>query len=190
MHGTYSAVAKALGIHLNTVKKAVLECQLDPAFAHTRAQAYDEISGKVADVASQVLESITPEELTTTHHKVYDACGNLLRVVSEGPSLKDKAFAASILMEKHAVIQQARQKALELSGRAGGAQGLLMPESIEDMRAMLASKVKSLRLIDINFENSEFGQQAKKMMREAKVTEQDIQEAVFEPLYQEAPFDG
>ena len=185
MHGSYRAVAMALGIRDVTVKKIVLECQLDPAYAHVRAQAFDEMAGKVAEVTDHVIESITPAELVTTHHKVYDACGNLLRVVPEGPLLRDKALTIGILMDKQAVLQTARAKAMDVSGRHGGGQGLLLPESIEDMKEMLAHKIKSLRVLDVQFENSDIGHQVSKIMTEVKLTDADIEDAQVG-----APFDG
>ncbi len=186
MHGSYRAVAQALGLAEATVKKVVLECQLDPQYAHTRAQAFDEMAGKVASITDQVIDSISPAELQTTHHKVYDACGNLLRVVTEGPPLKDKALTLGILMDKQAVLQTARNKALDVSNRHGGGAGLLLPESIEDMREMLAVKVKSLRLLDIQFDTSDVGQQVSKLVKSVGITDADIEELAAGL----APFDG
>jgi len=185
LHGSYRAVANALGIHDASVKRIVLECQLDPAFAHTRAQAIDEMSGKIAAITDQVIDSIKPEELETTHHKVYDACGNLLRVVQEGPGLKDKALAIGIMLDKQAVLQQVRGKALDTSSRHGGGTGLLLPESIEDMRDMLASKIQSLRILDIKFNNSEVGQRVTSTLEKLGITEEDIADTQYEA----APFD-
>jgi len=195
MHGSYRAVAQTLGLSDHTVKKIVLSCQLDPAFAHTRAQAFDEMSGKISQLTDQVIESIAPAELETKSHKVYDACGNLLRVVQEGPALKDKALAIGILVDKTSVLQAARAKAMDISSKHGSGPALLLPDTIEDMREMLATKVRSLRIMDIHFQDSELGQHVSKLVTKVGLTESEIQDAAYEvcvdPLpVAGAPFDG
>lgn len=182
MTGTYTGVAKILGLNYTTVKRIVLQYQLDPMFAHTRAQAFDEMSGKVAAITDQVLESITPAELETKSHKVYDASGNLLRVVQEGPALRDKALAVGILLDKAAVLQNARSKALSVSDQVGGGPALLLPDNIEDMRDMLATKVKSLRIMDIHFQDSELGQHVDKLVRKVGLREEQIVDADIETI--------
>lgn len=186
LHGSYHRVAKIMGISDVTVKRVVLETQLDPAFAHVRAQAFDEMAGKVAAITDQVVESIQPGELVTTHHQVHDACGNLLRVVTEGPSLKDKALAIGILLDKQAVLQQAKSKAIEAGKGNQSGQGLLLPESVEEMRHLLAQKVKSLRIMDVQFDNSELGQQVKTTLKKVGITEDDVQGA---EVFATEPFD-
>lgn len=182
MTGTYTGVARILGLSYATVKRVVLQHQLDPSFAHTRAQAFDEMSGKVSAITDQVLESITPEELVTKSHKVYDASGNLLRIVQEGPALRDKALAVGILLDKTAVLQNARSKALSISDQVGGGPALLLPDNIQDMRDMLATKVKSLRIMDIHFQETELGQHVDKLIRKVGVQENDITDAEVEPI--------
>lgn len=187
MHGTYEGVRQELGVQQLTVKRVVQECQLDPAFAHVRAQAFDAMNGKVAQVTDQIIDSIKPTELNTEYHKVYDGCGNLLRIVQEGPALRDKALAIGILVDKTTALARAKEQVTS-QGVAGG-QGLLMPSTIEDMRDLLASKVKSLRLLDVQFDNTDLGQQVGQALRKVGVVVQnDAQEEALG--VGPAPFDG
>jgi hypothetical protein len=175
MNGSFTATSKQLGLSYNTVRRIVQECQLDPAYAHVRAQAFDNLASKIHATTDAIIDSITPEELVTTHHKVYDVTGNLLRVVTEGPGLKDKAIAVGVMADKQAILQNARAKALE-SGKGSVGAALLLPEDIDDMKRMLATKMKRLRVMDIQFDNSDIGEHVNKLLTKVGVSDADYVE--------------
>lgn len=189
--GSMNATAKKLGVCFATVKRTLDNAYQDPTLLAVRGKTYDRMAGKLNAVTDTIVDSITPDELTVTRHEVRDAAGNLLRVVREGPSIRDKALAIGILVDKQRVLQDARDRAFAPAVDSGNALGnLLIPDTLEDKRRLIASKVKRLRLLDVEFSSTgDTGQTIDTALNRLGIAESDVADAVVELVPSAAPFD-
>lgn len=163
--------------------------QHDPSLAQARGQAIDEMAGKIHAITGKVIDSITPEELVTTRREVRARDGSLVRVVVDGPSLKDKALAIGILADKQKVLLDAKARATEAAHMGAGVSGLMLPETIEGKMQLVASMVKRLRVVDVFMHDPEAQNTVSKLTNKVGVREQDIEDADLEFAAGMAPFD-
>lgn len=187
--GNVHATAVKLGCSEKAVRTALRDMQNDPALAAARGQAIDEMAGRIHAVTNNVIDSITPEELVTTRREVRDQHNNLLRVVMDGPSLKDKALAIGILADKQKVLLDARAKATEAAAFSAVNSGLLLPETIEAKTELIASMVKRLRVVDVYMRDDASQNVVGHLLNKVGIREQDIAEADIELAAGMAPFD-
>ena len=187
--GTVTGTASKLGVSPNAVRRALLEAENDPMLMAARGQALDEMAGKIHAVTDQVVASITPEELVTTRREVHDRQGNLLRVVVEGPTLRDKALAIGILADKQKTLAEARRLANDRVALQANHNALMLPETIEQKQALVASMVKRLRIVDVFMNDDEVQGDIKRVMNKVHVTEADVEDAEVELASGMAPFD-
>lgn len=146
--GSYSAVAKKLGISPGSVEKSIKEAETDLMLAQIRARVLEKMAGKAAGLAQEIMGSVDPGELKTENFVVRDKDGLPLRGVTVGPSLKDKAIAAGIMMEKSQGLAESGSKMRGIEGTGGG---LLLPEDLETARLALESQLKSLKITHFKF---------------------------------------
>lgn len=188
-NGNYSKTARELGLSIKAVKNAIEAAQNDPVLMAHRGDALDQLAGKIHGVTDEVLESITSEELQTERHHVYDTEGNLLRVVTSGPTLRDKALLVGIFTDKQSVLQKARAEATEYATAGSGDISLMLPEHIDDKRRLIMQKVKRMRIMDVEFDTGETGKTLNMALNRVGITEDEIEEADVVEVGGLAPFD-
>jgi hypothetical protein len=187
--GSITGTAAAMGVSTNAVRHALRELHDDPALMAARGQALDQMAGRIHAITEQVIDSITPEELITTRREMRDNAGNLLRVVIDGPSLKDKALTIGILADKQRVLIEAKAKATENNTFQMAKNVLMLPEDIREKELLVANLVKKLRVTEVYMRDEDSQKNVNRMLSKVGITETDIAEAEFEPMDSVAPFD-
>jgi len=183
--GVKSETCRELGISKKALENCLRDGYRDPELQQARNRATEVIEGKLTGATEKIVDSITVDDLTSETIPVYDNDGNLLRYVTRGPSLRDKAFAVGQLTNSSRLIGEARARAKEVE--APSTIGLLLPDTLESSKKMLARQIKRLRL-DVEFhDNGEVLHRVEKLRRDALVTEQEVEEA---DLSGPDPFDG
>lgn len=179
--GSINGTANELGVTANTVRRVLHDANHDVGLGAARANALNEVAGKINGITNQILDSITPEELQTKRHEVRDASGKLLRVISEGPSLKDKAISAAIFADKQKVLTEAINAVRNpLVGTNAGDRALLLPDSLDETRRLIIQKAKRLRLLDVEFDTGETGQAIRRGLAMNGISNQEVEEADFD----------
>jgi hypothetical protein len=174
--------ARLCGVSEKSVYNVLNEPE-EPEAIKARAHAALQLAGKVHTKADQVLDSITEEDFQSGYLK--DEDGNLVfdrqgRPIWMGPSLNQKVISAAILADKLPVLEQYRAN---LGGETGSGD-LPAPESITALIGGIKGKLKSLKMIDVQFEssNSETVQKAKDLLDKAQ------QELEFDQKIEEASY--
>lgn len=158
----------------------------EPEAIRARQHAALQLSGKVHAKTDKILDSITEEDFASGYLK--DEDGNLIfdrhgRPIWMGPTLNQKVLSAAILADKLSVLDSYRK---QLDGNEGmGA--LPAPESITALVAGIKGKLKSLKMIDVQFEtsNRDTVDRAKELLNQAQrelETDQKIEEAQYVSL--------
>jgi len=163
-NGSYKLTASALGITPATVSRIISDSEKDPRMKVLHAQVLEKLAGQSVGVGVRVLESIKDAELKTTYHKTHTKGGEL-KIAQEGPSLADKAKIAQVAADSAQKLTAAAQS---LRGGGDGQVGLMLPTDIEAARLLLAQKMKRLRILDVEFDDSEPGQLAKNVVNRAE----------------------
>jgi len=125
----------------------------EPETVRARQHAALQLSGKVHAKTDQILDHITEADFVSGYLK--DEDDNLIfdrqgRPIWMGPTLNQKVLSAAILADKLPVLDNYRK---QLDG--GGEMGALpTPASIEGLVSVIQGKIKSLKILDVQFENS------------------------------------
>ena len=187
LKGSYCGTSRELGITVATVKRIIDEANQQPELMAARTRALDQIAGKVAGITEQVIDSITPEEIQTRVHEVRDAEGKLKRVVTTGPSLRDKGFFIGILTDKQKVLADARAVIHGQDTMDMGRLALSLPDTVEEAKRLIVQKAKRLRVYtEITFKDD--APEIQKGLTKAGITDDQIDEAEL-VLAGEDPFD-
>ncbi|MHC5059233.1 MAG: hypothetical protein ACYTKD_31655 [Planctomycetota bacterium] len=172
--------ARMCGVSEKSVYNVVNEPE-EPEVIRNREHAANQLSGKVHVKANQVLDSITEEDFESGYLK--DEDGNLVfdrqgRPIWMGPTLNQKTVSAAILADKLPVLQQYRS---QLGGSEGMGE-LPAPESIKALVAGIQGKLKSLSIIDVQFEsgNREIKDRADDLLKKAQA---ELDQAPIEADY-------
>lgn len=191
--GSISATVRETGLAYNTVQRVLAKAENDLRLQSARGRALEELAGKASAQAEKVLGSIEDEELTSTTVPNFHQNGTLSKYQELGPGLVGKTRAFGILADKIALLQQARRATLPVSSdpaHHGGEAGLLLPQTIEETRRLIAQKVRRLRIVDMEFDQGATGQRVSELTKKAGVSDQDIAEADYVPLGARSdPFD-
>jgi hypothetical protein len=158
----------------------------EPESIKARAYAALQLQGKVHTKADRILDHITEDDFASGYLKdeddnlVFDRQG---RPIWMGPTLNQKVISAAILADKLPVLDQYR-RAL---GGDGGMGELPAPESITALVSGIQGKLKSLKMIDVQFEssNSETVERAEDLLNKAQQElelDQRIEEAQYVTL--------
>jgi hypothetical protein len=133
--------------------RIVHAAETDPELRQARFRALESLAGKAHEKAEAVLDAITPTDLKSERIYRHNDEGEVIGAAEIGPSLRDKAFAFAQISDRVTALQQARLTAAQASSpnQLGADSGLLLPDTIEATRLMLAQKVKRLRLLDVEF---------------------------------------
>jgi hypothetical protein len=171
--------ARMCGVSEKSVYNVLNEPE-EPEAIKARSRAAGQLAGKVHTKADQILDHITEDDFASGYLK--DEDGNLVfdrqgRPIWMGPSLNQKVVSAAILADKLPVLDQYRRA---LGGDEGAGE-LPAPESISALIGGIRGKLKSLKMIDVQFEssNSETVQKAKDLLDKAQ-TELDIEQKISE----------
>jgi len=146
-----SATARAHKLSRKTVNDIVTayKTTLPPDDLLQRREKMDHaIQQRTYSVATQVLESIKPEDLESGRLPLYDSKGTLIGYKEFGPSVVAKATTFGILQDK-IKIQRDLEKAVGQDLSNGG---LMLPDSIEQLKKAILGRVSSLQLINVNFD--------------------------------------
>jgi hypothetical protein len=156
----------------------------EPEAIRAREHAAIQLSGKVHAKADQVLNSITEDDFQSGYLK--DEDGNLVfdrqgRPIWMGPNLNQKVLSAAILADKLPVLDNYRK---QLDNRQEMGE-LPAPESIKALIGGIQGKLKSLKMIDVQFEstNEETARRAQDLLDQAQRevdTQQTIDDAVLD----------
>lgn len=191
--GSINATVKTLGINYRTVQKVLQKAENDLRLQTARGRALEELAGKATEQAERILGSIDDDELQSRTLDTFHPNGRFAKVQEVGPGLVGKTRAFGVLADKIALLQQARRSTLPVNHDDtgyGNESGLLLPQSIEETRRLIAQKVRRLRIVDVEFDKGETGQRVSELTRRANLTSQDIEEADYVPLGAKAdPFD-
>lgn len=141
----------------------------EPETIRAREHAANVLSGKVHAKADQVLDSITADDFESGYLK--DEDDNLIfdrqgRPIWMGPSLNQKVVSAAILADKLPVLQQYRDQL----GGGEGMGSLPAPDAIQALVAGIKGKLKSLSIIDVQFDNgnAEMRRKADELLNKAQ----------------------
>lgn len=182
MLGNKNATAKELGLNVATVDRIVRQAQDDPNLMAVRTRVMDETAGRIQDVTNRVIDSISDEELQTETHRIYDANGDLKRIVQSGPSLKDKAQIIGTLIDRQATLEASKAAIKNPLNLDAGQRALVLPDQIDAAKALIARKVKRLRIVDAEFETGEVGKRINMELNRHHISDKDVSDAVFEPF--------
>lgn len=186
--GSKTGTAKKLQVTFNTVTKVLKEAEENPKLMAVRSRAYDAVGGKITGTVIDIIDSIQPEHLETEIHRITDKDGNLRRVVTTGPSLRDKAFAAGILTDKIAVMQNARQVAQTPQGGMTDV-SLMLPGDIQSSKERVTQLIKNLNFINVTVRDSGVAKRVNALQTKARITDQEVEEAQLVDLSSPDPFD-
>jgi aminoglycoside phosphotransferase len=151
--GNKSETARQLGVSESTVYKLIKEASKAPAaLREARAQATEELAGRVHAKAEMVLDSITPADLETGRIEQYDEHGNLTNIKLWGPTLLQKVTSVAVLTDKTKVLSELRE-GLRATHDIG-ANSMPLPQDVDTALRQIAQKVKRLRLLDVQFEDN------------------------------------
>lgn len=160
--------ARRCGITRKTVE-TVLKQELDqePAIREARRQSTIAIAGKVHNRVDRILDSVTPDDLKSGRHDILDKDGTKVGETTWGPSLMQKVTAGAILIDKLPVLAQ-YQQAISADHQSGQ---MLLPSDYQALVAGIQKKVKSLSVLNIQFENDNpsLTQRAQEVMAEAEI---------------------
>lgn len=158
----------------------------EPEAIRARSRAALQLSGKVHAKTDRILDTISDEDMESGYLK--DEDGNLIfdrqgRPIWMGPTLNQKVISAAILADKLPVIDQYRKG---ITGE-DGSDALPAPESINALVSGIRGKLKSLKMIDVQFEssNEDTVRKAKELLDKAQreiEVDQKIEEAQFVTL--------
>lgn len=167
--GNKSETARRTGCDVKTVRRALANMQesSDPEFQKFRQKAVEELSGKVHGKATQILDSITPEDMESGRINVTDDDGNVVRVIEYGPSLMQKVTAMAIAIDKAKVLREVESSFND----AHEDQSLLIPQTIEALKSGIRGKLKGLTFlhVDVEQEHPDLSQRVQSKLEEAEV---------------------
>lgn len=162
--------ARQYGVTPKTVD-TVLKKQPDeePAVLEARRQSAVAIAGKVHGKVDNILGSIGPKDLESGHADVLDKDGKKIGQTNWGPSLLQKVTAGAIFIDKLPVLAQYEQ-AISADHGSGA---LPLPSDIKMLVSGIQSKIKSLSVLNVQFENDnpDLSQRAQAAIADAEIVE-------------------
>lgn len=151
--GNKSETARQLGVSESTVYKLIKEASKAPAkLREARAQATEELAGRVHSKAEMILDSITPADLESGRIEQYDEDGRLTNIKLWGPTLLQKVTSVAVLADKTKVLSELREGLR--STHDTGTDSMPLPQDVDTALRQIAQKVKRLRLLDVQFESN------------------------------------
>ena len=186
--GSVYGTSKKLGIAGTTVSNVLKEAESDPSLMAARKRTYDELNGKITNTVTEIIDSIRPEHLEFQTHEIHNDSGQLVRVLETGPSLRDKAFAASVLTDKIKILQDARHSVID-PARDQGTDALMLPGDVAGSRRRIAQLIKSVEFMKVEIDDGGVTTSRVEVLRkQAMVSREEVADAEFE-LVGPDPFD-
>jgi hypothetical protein len=158
----------------------------EPETIKARQRSATMLAGKVHAKTDQILDHITEADFQSGYLKDID--GDLVfdrqgRPIWMGPTLNQKVLSAAILTDKLPVLDNYR-KQLDGVGEIGS---LPAPETLQALVGSIKGRLKSLRMIDVQFDNTnaDAAKKAQDLLDRAQReidTDQKIEEASFVTL--------
>lgn len=171
-----SEVARRMGIAPQTVGRILEELQADPdkEVRENRANITARMVGRIQNKASEVLDSITPEDLKSGRIEIHDKNGKIIGYKQYGPRLTEKAIAFGIITDKIGVTS-GYERALKADYLSGA---LMMPNDVLGLENAIKAKLKSLKFMTIDFDNDhkELSDKAQEILIENEISREDVQE--------------
>ena len=158
--------------------------------AKNRVAVANQLAGKIHTKADQIIDSISVEDLKSGYLTQTDEDGKedykfdrQGRPIYIGPTLNQKVLSVAILADKLKVMDDYRQQVDEAHGMGA----LPTPETIGHLVTGIKGKLKSLRILDVQFEdeNAELKQKADALLAQAQQdieVDQKIEDAKYEVL--------
>jgi len=158
--------ARNCGVGLRSVYNVLNEAE-DPEVVKNRARAAVVLSGKVHVEAERILNSVAQESLEG--HYLVDEEGDMKfdrqgRPIWVGPTMNQKIIGAAILIDKLPVIEKYRS---DMDGERTGI-AMPTPDSIEALLSGIQMKVKRLKVLDVEFEDSDTSKRADDLLKDAQ----------------------
>ena len=181
--GNKSEVARQMGCSDNTVRNVIKAAEADRSLQKARLSALEDVAGQVHGKTNEIIESIGPQDLESGLIKTYDKEDptKLKAVKAYGPSLLQKVTSAAILVDKIKAVEET--KTLITSGGEEEAGQLMLPQDIQGALKLLGTKIKRIRMLDVQF-NSKHEETASKVQEVAHKAElhPEVEDADFEDL--------
>lgn len=164
--GNKSETARQLGVAVSTVYNVLREAnsRATHEVRKARQMATQDLAGRAHRAAENILDSIGPADLESGRIVEKDDDGNVTNVRLWGPSLLQKVTAVGILADKTKTLQDLQEQ-LAIDSRANDSMPL--PADLNQALAQIASKVKRLRIMDLQFENKQPESLTEKLQDEA-----------------------
>lgn len=152
--GNKTQVAREMQCSNQTVHNVIKEAQTNRSLQKARASALEDVAGKLHSKTTEIIESITPEDMESGLIKVFDKDDpdKLVSVKAYGPSLLQKVTSAAIFADKLKVVEDVKKAIVE--DNTGNPATLPMPEDVQSALRMLGQKVKRLRVLDVQFDRN------------------------------------
>lgn len=179
--GNKALVCRQLHLAPATVAKVIKEAETDLTLQKVRVSALEDVAGQVHGKTTEILNSITGEDMESGLIKINNADGTLKSVKAYGPSLMQKVTSAAILTDKLKVIQET--KAAITQDHAADPTALPLPGDMQEALKQIGQRVKRLRVLDVQFadHHPELASQVQDAAHKASLNE-DIEEADYEEL--------
>jgi len=145
-----SQVAEKFGYSVQTVNSAIRSREAAETTVperQARADVAARVMGKILVKSEEMLDHIKPQDMESGRIPLTDKNGNITGYQSWGPALSQKALAFGIMLDKAAVAENLG-KAI-LSEQHSGQ--LLIPQDLEGLRDAIMGKVKSLKVLQVDF---------------------------------------
>ncbi len=177
VEGNYTEVARLMRLSVGCVTKHIKAAlrEPDPEIVAARQRTARELAGKTHYTATRIIDSIGDHDIESGSIKVnHPETGELQRIITYGPSLMQKVTAAAILTDKLRVLA-------DYEAALGGEQSegrLLMPQDVAGLISGIRSKVKSLSVFNVQFENDnpDLSQRVQQKLEEAEAIEVEAKE--------------
>ena len=183
--GNKSQVAREMSCAINTVNKVLKQAETDKSLQKARVSALEDVAGQVHGKTREIIESIGATDLESGLIKTYadkDNPDRLTSVKAYGPSLLQKVTSAAILTDKLKVIEETKRAIME-DNESGPGDQMLLPSTVQDSLRLLGKKIKSLKMIDVQFadKHEDTVSKVQEVAQKAEL-HKDIEEADYEEL--------
>lgn len=169
--------ARRCGITRKTVETVLAQGKdQDESIIEARRQSAIAIAGKVHGKVDKILDAIGPEDLESGYYEWKDKDGKVYKRSYYGPSLLQKITAGAILIDKLPVLSQ-YQQAISADHASGQ---MLLPGDYQALVSGIQSKIKSLSVLNIQFEsdNPSLSQRAQEVIAEAEILSTSADEVI------------
>ncbi len=150
--GNKRETARQLGVSESTVYNVLRDARKSPSQLRVaRSQATQELAGRAHRAAEEILDSIGPADFESGRIVQKDADGNVTNVKLWGPSLLQKVTSVGILADKTKSLHELQEQLINTQGTVDS---MPLPADVDSAIKQIASKVKRLRIMDVQFQDA------------------------------------